>query len=219
VSEQGFIYLHRKLRGHWIFEDAEFLKAWVTFLFAATHQDCKLLVGKQFVDLKRGQFVYGRKAFCTKIGISENRLRRFVKLLEIEQMINQQKTNKYSIISIANYDDYQTYNQETTNKAPTNHQQTTTNNNIYNNNNNNKPTLSECQEYFDSKGFVSLAEEFFEHWEGQDWISPKTKKPLGRWKGNAATWITNHKKWHSEPQQKKTDEFAPFVHPIYGELQ
>jgi len=215
VSE-GFIYLHRKLQKNWIYDDAEFLKAWVTFLFSASHTDCKLLVGKRIVELKRGQFVFGRKAFSARIGISENRLRRFVKMLEIEQMIHQQKTNKYSIISITNYDDYQTYNPKTTTKAPTDHQQTTTNNNVNNNNNiSAAPKLLEVEQYFHDKNCLELAEEFFEYWSEREW--KKNGKPLARWRSNAATWIRNNKRFFGEEAVAK-DELEGFDHPIYGKI-
>lgn len=218
MKKQGFIYLHRKIRNHWIFEDAEFFKAWATFLFSATHKDTKLLVGNQVVELKRGQFVYGRKAFSAKVGISENRLRRFIKLLKIEQMIHQQKTNKFSIISITHYDDYQTYNQESTNKRPTSDQQATTNNNLNNLNNTKTPNLSEVMDYFATKNKLNYAEDFFNYWDAREWLfwckKTKTQKPILAWKRQAATWISNQKKF----QDENTEAEKVAVHPIYGAM-
>ena len=128
VSKQGFIYLHRKLKSHWIFQESDYLKTWIHLLFDAAYEDGSMLVGKQIVQLKRGQLVFGRKAYGAKIGLSEGRLRRFLNLLKSEGMIDQQTTNKFSIISIINYDDYQTHDKQTTNKQLSNDKQTTTNN-------------------------------------------------------------------------------------------
>jgi len=215
VSE-GYIFLHRKTQKHWVFERSEYLKAWIQMLFDATHQDYEVLVGNQLVRLKRGQFIFGRKAFAKKTGLSERSVRTLINRLKKSQMIDQQPTNKFSIISILNYDDYQTGVQQTSSKRPTGDQQATTNNN--NNNNNNisaAPKLLEVEQYFHDKNCLELAEEFFEYWSERDW--QKNGKPLARWRSNAATWIRNNKRFFGEEAVAK-DEFEGFDHPIYGKL-
>ena len=213
---EGYIFLHRKTQKHWVFERSEYLKAWIQMLFDATHQDYEVLVGNQLVRLKRGQFIFGRKAFAKKTGLSERSVRTLINRLKKSQMIDQQPTNKFSIISILNYDDYQTGVQQTSSKRPTGDQQATTNNN--NNNNNNisaAPKLLEVEQYFHDKNCLELAEEFFEYWSERDW--QKNGKPLARWRSNAATWIRNNKRFFGEEAVAK-DEFEGFDHPIYGKL-
>jgi len=215
VSE-GYIFLHRKTQKHWVFERPEYLKAWIQMLFDATHQDYEVLVGNQLVRLKRGQFIFGRKAFSKKTGLSERSVRTLINRLKKSQMIDQQTTNKFSIISILNYDDYQTGVHQTSSKRPTGDQQATTNNN--NNNNNNisaAPELLEVEQYFHDKNCLELAEEFFEYWSERDW--KKNGKPLARWRSNAATWIRNNKRFFGEETVAK-DEFEGFDHPIYGKI-
>ena len=175
-----------------------------------------MLVGNQLVRLKRGQFIFGRKAFAKKTGLSERSVRTLINRLKKSQMIDQQTTNKFSIISILNYDDYQTGVHQTSSKRPTGDQQATTNNN--NNNNNNisaAPKLLEVETYFHDKNCLELAEEFFEYWSERDW--KKNGKPLARWRSNAATWIRNNKRFYGEEAVAK-DEFEGFDHPIYGKL-
>ncbi len=213
---EGYIFLHRKTQKHWVFERSEYLKAWIQMLFDATHQDYEVLVGNQLVKLKRGQFIFGRKAFAKKTGLSERSVRTLINRLKKSQMIDQQTTNKFSIISILNYDDYQTGVQQTSSKRPTGDQQATTNNN--NNNNNNisaAPKLLEVEQYFHDKNCLELAEEFFEYWSERDW--KKNGKPLARWRSNAATWIRNNKRFFGEEAVAK-DEFEGFDHPIYGKI-
>ena len=213
---EGYIFLHRKTQKHWVFDRSEYLKAWIQMLFDATHQDYEVLVGNQLVKLKRGQFIFGRKAFSKKTGLSERSVRTLINRLKKSQMIDQQTTNKFSIISILNYDDYQTGVHQTSSKRPTSDQQATTNNN--NNNNNNisaAPELLEVEQYFHDKNCLELAEEFFEYWSERDW--KKNGKPLARWRSNAATWIRNNKRFFGEEAVAK-DEFEGFDHPIYGKL-
>ena len=213
---EGYIFLHRKTQKHWVFDRSEYLKAWIQMLFDATHQDYEVLVGNQLVRLKRGQFIFGRKAFAKKTGLSERSVRTLINRLKKSQMIDQQTTNKFSIISILNYDDYQTGVHQTSSKRPTGDQQATTNNN--NNNNNNisaAPKLLEVETYFHDKNCLELAEEFFEYWSERDW--KKNGKPLARWRSNAATWIRNNKRFYGEEAVAK-DEFEGFDHPIYGKI-
>ena len=186
-------------------------------LFDATHKDHELLVGNQVIRLKRGQFVFGRKVFAAKTNLTERAVRTLLTRLKKSQMIDQQTTNKYSIISITNYDDYQNTDQQMTSKRPASDQQVTTNNN--NNNNNNMrepPKLLEVEQYFVDKGYLELAEEFYEYWTEFDWS--KGGKPLTRWKSNAATWIRNYKKFNGEEKPARKDEFSGFDHPVYGKI-
>jgi len=103
-------------------------------LFKASHKDNKVLINGQLVELKRGQFIFGRERFSAETNIPVSKIRRCLKLLKTDQQISQQITRKYSIISITNYDRYQKANQQsdqqTTIKRPSNDHQTTTNNNV-----------------------------------------------------------------------------------------
>ena len=122
----GFFTLHRDLMQHWCASDPNFLAVWVWLINDANWQDKKSLINSSVVEVKRGQLIYGRDAFSKKSGVSVSKLRRIIKILDDEGMISQQKTNKYSIISITKYDDYQSVDQQNTNKTPTKHQQNTT---------------------------------------------------------------------------------------------
>lgn len=83
------------------------------------------MMNGSLVNLKRGQLLTGRKALSTTSGISENIVRSILNRFELDQQITIQKTNKYSIITVLNYDEYQDINQQTTSESPTDHQQTT----------------------------------------------------------------------------------------------
>ncbi|MBN49961.1 MAG: hypothetical protein CMN85_10500 [Spongiibacteraceae bacterium] len=76
-------------------------------LMEANHCDKKKLFNGALITIERGQMLFGLEAFSATSRISISKLRRFISLLEKEQMISRQKTNKYSVISIVNYDEYQ----------------------------------------------------------------------------------------------------------------
>jgi DNA replication protein DnaD len=132
----GWICLHRSLLKHWLSEDPDGMAVWVRLLLEANFETQKKVFNGSLIEVKRGELIYGRKAFSVKTGISEAKLRRIIKQLEDDGMISQQKTNKYSIISIANYDNYQVSSQQIANRSPADRQQIASKSPHYNNVNN-----------------------------------------------------------------------------------
>ena len=143
----GWFCVHRKIIDHWIFSEADLLKLWVYFLAKANHGDKKFMFNGSLVSISRGQFVTGRKVLAGAVGVSENKIRRYLNTLEKESMIHQQITNKYSVITVLNYDQYQA-------KAPANDSQTlpltTTNNNV------NNITINNTHRGFDFSGWPTM---------------------------------------------------------------
>jgi len=83
------------------------------------------------VPIKRGELVTGRIMLAKILGISVQQARRAIQCLKSTNEITSKTTNKFTIISICNYQKYQpkTTSKTTstsTNKQPTNNQQTTT---------------------------------------------------------------------------------------------
>ena len=114
---EGFITLNRSVQRHWIWAEPEALKFWIGLLLGANWKPKNTMFNGSLISVKRGQLVFGRGAFSKKLGISENKIRRYLDLLESDEMITSKKTTKYSIISITNYDSYQINHQQTTSKT------------------------------------------------------------------------------------------------------
>lgn len=95
-------------------------------LLKANYKDTKW----QGMDVKRGQLVTGRKMLSAELNLSEQQIRTCIDKLTRTGYINQQSTNKYTIITICDYDSWQGFeneiNQRATNEQPTNNQQITT---------------------------------------------------------------------------------------------
>ena len=137
----GWICLHRSLLKHWLADEPEALAVWVRLLMEANHSSVKKLFNGKLIEIKRGQLVFGLPAFSAKSGVSIHKLRRVISALESDGMIHRQKTNKYSIISITCYEDYQSAAGKTqaSNKQNAGKQQHY--NNVNNENNVNKEEL------------------------------------------------------------------------------
>lgn len=130
---EGWIRIHRKLIETSWFNKSEYVHLWLYLLLKANHQDKEVFIGNEKVLVKRGQFLTSRSKLAEVVHIQENKIYRILKCFENEHQIEQQKTKKYTVISILNYDMYQkneqVIEQQMNNKRTTNEQSMNTNNN------------------------------------------------------------------------------------------
>ena len=156
---EGWIRTYRELENHWIWQNDKYLKSWLWFLFRANHTVNKVLIGTEFIEVQRGEFLTSIYKICEATGMSAQSTRTFLKLLQRDKMINKQATSKLTKVTICNYDYYQSEqqtNNKRTNKLVTSSQQArnklvTTDKNEKNN----KNEKNEKKEYAD---FVFLLE-------------------------------------------------------------
>ena len=97
-------------------KNSEMVSLWVYLLLTAQYEDTY----EDGVYLKRGQVKFGRKKASQDLGISETTIRTCIKRLKMAQQITTKPTNKYTIITILKYDDYQGGKKKTTNNLTTN---------------------------------------------------------------------------------------------------
>lgn len=129
----GFIKLHRCLLDNPIVcKDGDHFSIWCYLLLNATHNEIDVVFSNERIKLKPGQLITGRKTISEKFKISESKVQRILKKFEIEHQIEQQTSSKNRLISIINWEIYQTTNSKTT----TSEQQVNTNKNVKNVNNN-----------------------------------------------------------------------------------
>lgn len=106
---EGWIKLHRQICDNplWLLEKFTPAQAWVDLVLNANHADGYFTVRGNRVDVKRGQIGWSEVTMSTRWKWSRTRVRNFLKTLEKEQQIEQQKTSITSIITILNYEKYQ----------------------------------------------------------------------------------------------------------------
>ena len=75
------------------------------------------------VDISRGSFITGRKKLSKELSMTEQEIRTALKHLVSTNEITIKKTNKYSIISIKNYENYQQVTSKLTINQPASNQQ------------------------------------------------------------------------------------------------
>lgn len=133
--------MHRKMLDNpVVWKDSDHLAVWIYLLLNATHKDMDVLFKNKRITLKPGQLITSRKSIAKKMDISESKVHRVLKMLEIEQQIEQQTSNKNRLITIVGWNEYQSceqqIEQQVNNNRTTSEQQVNTNKNIKNIKNN-----------------------------------------------------------------------------------
>ncbi|HFF7914645.1 TPA: DnaD domain protein [Staphylococcus aureus] len=171
----GWISIDRSIQNHWLFkENRTFSKfeAWIYLLMEANHSKAKVPIGNQIVTVERGQRLTSILTLSDLFNWSRFKVKTFLDLLESDGMLEVKTTSKYTLITIVNYDFYQseqgrnqhqndikpTSKQHQSNINPTSKQhQTNTNNNDNKDNNeknvNNEKKKAAAFDFFQDNGF------------------------------------------------------------------
>lgn len=106
---QGWIKIHRKIQLSelWHKEPFTYGQAWIDLLMLANHKDDWLLIRGNKVPIKRGQIGWSKDRLAEKWKWSRGKVNRYLRLLETIQQIEQQKSVVISLITVKNYDQYQ----------------------------------------------------------------------------------------------------------------
>lgn len=112
---EGWISLYRKIQEHWLWTKrrkfSQF-EAWISLLFKANFKDTKIMIGDNLVEVKRGSFITSEVKLAEEWKWDRSTVRKFLKTLEEQEMIQKNSTSKYTSISIENWDLYQNTQQQ-----------------------------------------------------------------------------------------------------------
>lgn len=131
LMSNGWIKLHRKIIEWEWWNDHNTLKLFMYLLLMANHKDGRW----QGIEVKRGQFITGRIKLAKELKLSVQQIRSSINKLKSTSEITIKATNKYSVITIVNYNTYNCAD-STCQPAhqpanhPTSNQQVTTNKNV-----------------------------------------------------------------------------------------
>ena len=103
----GYIKVFRSLLDNTVFDNANLLKVWMWCLLSASYVPHEEMVGSQKVDLQAGQFVFGRRSAASFLKLNESLFYRLIKRLESENKIELKSNNKFTLVSVINWEFYQ----------------------------------------------------------------------------------------------------------------
>lgn len=112
MALSGWVKLHRGLSDHHIASDPHSLSVWIHLLMLANHSETKRLINGRLVTVMPGQILTSRKSLSAKTGVQETKVERILRRMQNEQQIEQQGTTKFRVISILNWDHYQSSEQQ-----------------------------------------------------------------------------------------------------------
>ena len=221
----GYIKAYRSMRSWRWHDDAGTLSLWMHLLWMANYED------RQWHDIvvKRGQVVTSVSTLCEETGLSKSAVNTRLDRLVSTGEIKIQSGNKYSVITICNYDTYQASDDQQSetdekqigskseanekqigNESETNHKQIGTlkeekeRKEIYKEKKKeifSPPSASEVQAYLDERGIADInAEGFVSFYESKGWMIGKNK--MKDWKAAIRTWNLKNKE-HGKDTEKR----------------
>jgi hypothetical protein len=192
----GWIKIHLKfLKWEW-FQDPKMVQLFLYLLLSANWKKTRW----QGIVLDPGQVVVGRKALSKYLNISEQTVRTLITRLKSTNEITIQSTNRFSIITIIKWLDYQKIeecptNKSTTNppnKQPTTNQQLTTAKDIKNIRSKDSigrfapPTPEEVKNYCLERDNGVDCDKWYNFYSAKGWLIGKNK--MKDWRAAVRTW-------------------------------
>jgi hypothetical protein len=196
---EGWIKLYRKFSEWEWFNISEMVHLFIYLLLNANHEEGEW----RGVLIKRGQILTGLNSLQQNTKISYQKLRTCLKRLEKTKEINIQVTNKYSIITICNYESYQDCKQTTNNQSNielTLNEQATNIELTTNNNKENKdkekniipPPIFLITRYCKERNNDIDPEYFYDWYQTRGWKVGKDR--MKDWQSAIRTWEKRNKK-------------------------
>jgi len=128
--QRGYIKVWRKTIDSGWLQNHKLCSFWLWCLLKASHKEYDLIVGCQKVHLMPGDFVFGLNKASEELAMSIRSIRTILAFLKTSQNLTIKTTNKFSVISIVNWDIYQqteTTNDNQNDKPLTSNRQATDN--------------------------------------------------------------------------------------------
>lgn len=104
---QGYVKLWRRSLKSECWKNPNTWRFWCWCLMKASWEKSEVIIGRQKITLEPGQFVFGRRIAAEETGLSEQEIRTVLATSKLTSKLTIKSTNKFSIISIVNWDRYQ----------------------------------------------------------------------------------------------------------------
>uniref|UniRef100_A0A6M3LUC9 DNA replication protein n=1 Tax=viral metagenome TaxID=1070528 RepID=A0A6M3LUC9_9ZZZZ len=209
---RGYVKLWRKILDAGWLKQPKLCTFWLWCLLKASHKEIDIIVGYQKVHLMPGDFIFGLKSASKELRMSIQSIRTIVNFLKEAQNLTLKVTNKFSIVSVANWDIYQGEENEIniqTNKQLTIKQQATNNKqeckelkNVKNINT--VPSLEEVKSYcLERKNSVD-PDKWHDYYSSNGWMVGKNK--MKDWRAAVRTWERSNYGGNNDGRKGRDDQ-------------
>jgi hypothetical protein len=245
--ERGFVKVWRKTLDSELLQHPRALQLFMHLLLTATSKPCRRIVAGGPVELRPGDVVTGRERLAQELGATVREIRTAMDILKKMEIVTTKATNKYSIISIINWDRYQQQRPaerpaKQPAEWPASDQQATTEQEVKNINTpldtslrsvsipqggaTEKqsrprfipPTVGEVRDYCESRGNSIDPQAFVDFYESNGWKVGKNQ--MKDWRAAVRTWEAKRKESpRPEPRRmNKAEELAAHNRAVCQEV-
>ena len=103
----SWIKLFRDINKHWIWQNSDYLKWWLDILLEVNHAPAKVVIKNKIYDCNRGEKLYSLDTWAHRWGTNKSKARRFLQLLQNDNMIVLKSETQTTRLTVCNYDTYQ----------------------------------------------------------------------------------------------------------------
>lgn len=187
----GWIKIDREITSHWIFKDEWKFRNWIDLLTLVNHSEQKVNIKGTVLTCKRGETLCSLDTLAKRWNCDKSKVRRFLKLLESDSMIELKSEHITTRLTICKYDTYQGERNadetQVTQKRNASETQTTPNKNDKKENKNTIPEFSEFLAYALEKKPKINQQDLrlkYESWKESGWSINRNGKlqPITNWK-------------------------------------
>ena len=103
----SWIKLFRDINKHWIWQNSDYLKWWLDILLEVNHSHAKVVIKNKIYDCNRGEKLYSLDTWAHRWGTNKSKARRFLQLLQNDNMIVLKSETQTTRLIVCKYDTYQ----------------------------------------------------------------------------------------------------------------
>ena len=108
TDTKGWVKLHRKtLENNACVKDADHLAIWCWILLKASYSSEEQWFGGELINITEGQFLTTLREISDGLKINPSKVNRVLHFLESEKQIEKRSSNKKTLITVVNWDNYQ----------------------------------------------------------------------------------------------------------------
>lgn len=100
---KGWIALPRDIEHHWLWMNPRYFQMWVKMLFLCQWEDGAVMIGKNRVEVKKGQFATTMRILSSQFHCGKQCTMDFLKTLEEGDLIKKEVFSKYTLITVLDY--------------------------------------------------------------------------------------------------------------------
>ena len=209
MKQGGWIKIHRKMVDWEWYSNPTTFVVWMHLLIEASHE---CIVWRGFT-IAPGQIITSVKSLSRSTGLSVQQVRTALRNIQTTHEITIVTTNKFSIITICKYDEYQLIKergqqtkQQTNNTQPNNIKRNKEDKEIISLLDKSRipPTLEEVELFNNQMGYTINAKQFIAFYESKDWYVGKNK--MKDWQAAVRGWALRcNKESNNKTNRRSTD--------------